>query len=263
MARHRRGHRHRRSTPNTPSSSTSPEFLAASSSPPRAAISLPVVLGRRRAGTCSSFCPTFSGSCATTSSPTHFLQHIHARDVGEGPRQWIPERPVPRLRQSRRRALWLSPASSSSCATPLSHARLDVSGPARALLCRQRPRLLHRRRLSHAARHGRRWRRALAFVPCPAGAAPSSITFFAVLSARRLRLPPSFFPWHRPARCAILLSSTTAICARNSAGTNWSAPSPRSATPCPPTSRRTSASPPATTASTAPSKSSGRAYGLP
>ena len=67
---------------------------------------------------------------------------------------------------------------------------------------------------------------------------------------------PSSFRSHPAARSATSPSSTTATCAKNLAGTSWSAPSRRFAIHSRPTSRRTSASQQATTASTEPSKSS-------
>ena len=63
---------------------------------------------------------------------------------------------------------------------------------------------------------------------------------------------PSFFRWRLAARSSNTLSATATTCAKKSAGTISSAPSPRFAIRFRPTSRRTSASPPATTASTAP-----------
>ena len=64
----------------------------------------------------------------------HFLQHIHARDVGEGRANGFLQRPVPRLRQPCRRAALDRRPRRLPAQPPLSHAGLHVSGPACALL---------------------------------------------------------------------------------------------------------------------------------
>ena len=186
-----------------------------------------------------------------------FLQHIHARDVGEGRAEgfltgqflicanlaaaplWIAGL-IGFLRDRRYRMIALM------YLVPLvifwvSKGRHYYVAPAYPMLLAM----------------GAVRRRALAAQHCRAGAgrpSPPSTSLASLLS------PSSsarcFCLSQRAARSSNSPSATATTCAKRSAGTSWSAPSPKFATPCRPTSRRTSASPPATTASTAPSRSS-------
>ena len=85
--------------------------------PARRFLQISLVLGRNRPRPPDLLCPTFSGSSATTSSPTRFLQHIHARDVGEGRAEGFPQGPVSRLHQPLGLRRCGSPAWSHSCAS--------------------------------------------------------------------------------------------------------------------------------------------------
>ena len=216
----------------------------------------PLVLGRRCAGAVD-----FSAQSRLARAPRlHLLPlpaaHSRARR-GRGPRRRILEGPVPDLRQPGRRAAMDCGAHRLPARAPLPHAGADVPGSAGDVRHRQGPRLLHGRRVSHAARHGRGDGRALARFPAPLGPADHRD---GLLRGLRVGLgstyAPSFCRSHRADRSSSLRSRTTATCARKSAGTSWCAPSPESAIRCPPSSKRISASPPATTASTEPSKSS-------
>ena len=150
----------------------------------------------------------------------HFLQHIHARDVGEGRAEGFLEGPVPCLRQSLRRAALACRTDRYSCATAATAclpgciwSRLRSSGSAKAAATTSPapiPCCWPWARSSASAGSLR----------CPAGAAaPSSRLLRRLRLVRRLHLARWSFPSHPAARCATSRSATTATCAKSSAGT--------------------------------------------
>ena len=101
----------------------------------------------------------------------HFLQHIHARDVGEGRANGFIRSQFLSLRQRVRRAVVDRGPVGLPAPSPLPHAGLDVPGSRRVLLLCQRSRLLRGRCVSHAAGHGRGHLRTLAGRTARLGAA--------------------------------------------------------------------------------------------
>ena len=266
MAGHRRGRWAWACKPSTPSSSSSPESSPASSSRRRAAIlKSRLVLGRDRLALLI-FLPNFLWLAAPRLHLLPFLQHIHTRDVGQGRAEGFLRRPVPSLHQSLCRAALAIAGLVSFCAAAATACSPGcISSRFAPLLDRQGPLLLHCRRISHAAwpwalSLGERW---LSSVPRWGRIAVEAV-FFTGLSAcgaYYLRGDPS----HRiqSARFAISPSNTMATCARRSAGTSSSVPSPAFAIPCRLTSRPISASPPRNYGEYGAIEILGRAYGLP
>ena len=119
----------------------------------------------------------------------HFLQHIHKRDVGEGRSNgflldqfWICTNLV--FRSPVDCGIARLPAR-----PPLSHAGVDVSDPAGALHCRQGPRLLPRRSVSHADGDGRsRWASDGCLLVASAGGAMTAVFSLGVLGCGLLSL---------------------------------------------------------------------------
>ena len=104
----------------------------------------------------------------------HFLQHIHARDVGQGRANGFLSDQFLICTNLFSVLVWIAGLVWLLRSRSLPPARLDVPRPPRALPRRQRPRLLPRPRLSHALRRRRRRRASTGSPPSP-DSAPASI----------------------------------------------------------------------------------------
>ena len=149
-----------------------------------------------------------------------FLQHIHARDVGEGRAEGFLRYQFLVCANLFAAPVWLIGLYCIPARPPLSHDRVDVSRSAGGVLDRQGPLLLRCRSLPSADRDGRRHLRTLADAHPPMDATHSR---------SRLLRGPALCWWlllcrlgsasPRAARCATSRSNTARICARKSAGT--------------------------------------------
>ncbi len=165
----------------------------------------------------------------------HFLQHIHQRDVGEGRADgFLKDQFLLCVN------LFATPSGVAGLVLFLRDARYRMLAwmyliPF-ALFWIAKGRVYYvAGAYPDAAGHGRSGRRTLAYAASEVGAAklsrPSSLPDWPC-GARTSA--PLIVPFCAAARCATLLSGTTATCARNLAGMNWSRRLPGFAIPFPP-----------------------------